>query len=306
MAFYTRGDKALKDTAKTPALIAEFEAERDRLDDAFDSVAAAVTAATYGIAGAVDLYANLPAPGTLDENAIYIVRLDTGSPSGNGLYRVGSGAWVFLDALNEQDASEVSYDNTASGLVATDAQAAIDELDGRLDTAEPTIAASAAHATGDGSDHANVALGDTHRTGNGADHANVALGDTHRTGDGSDHANVALGDTHRTGDGSDHANVALGDTHRTGDGSDHANVALSDTHRTGNGADHANVALADTHRSATNNPHSVTAAQVAASNDWTTPPTGTSVGEMCFDTTAVKPYWWTGAGWVDATGGAHA
>jgi len=36
----------------------------------------------------------------------------------------------------------------------------------------------------------------------------------HRTGDGSDHANVALNDTHRGGDGSDHANVALNDTHR--------------------------------------------------------------------------------------------
>lgn len=42
-------------------------------------------------------------------------------------------------ALEAQDeASEIIYDNSTSGLAATDAQSAIDELDGRLDTIEAT------------------------------------------------------------------------------------------------------------------------------------------------------------------------
>ena len=41
-----------------------------------------------------------------------------------------------LDAQN--DASEISYDNTVSGLVATNAQDAIDEVEGRVDTLDNT------------------------------------------------------------------------------------------------------------------------------------------------------------------------
>ena len=37
------------------------------------------------------------------------------------------------------DASDVTYDNTASGLTATNAQGAIDEVEGRVDTAETSI-----------------------------------------------------------------------------------------------------------------------------------------------------------------------
>jgi hypothetical protein len=128
----------------------------------------------------------------------------------------------------------------------------------------------------------------------------------HDVADGTSHANVVLNDTHRTGDGSDHANVATNDAHVAGDGSDHANVALNDSHRTGNGSDHADVATNTTHSGlTTGNPHSVTPAEVAASNDWTTPPTSTTTGEMVFDSTAGQPFWWDGSQWVDATGAAH-
>lgn len=51
--------------------------------------------------------------------------------------------------------------------------------------------ANTAHAAGDGSDHANVALNDTHRASDGTDHANVVVNDAHVAGDGSDHADVA-------------------------------------------------------------------------------------------------------------------
>jgi len=54
---------------------------------------------------------------------------------------------------------------------------------------------------------------------------------------------------------------------------------------------------------------SVTAAIAAAvapvTNDWTTPPTGTVIGELCYDTTLSKPFWWDGAAWNDAAGVAH-
>jgi len=42
-------------------------------------------------------------------------------------------------ASSDYDADQIDYDNTTSGLTATDAQAAIDEVEGRLDTAESTI-----------------------------------------------------------------------------------------------------------------------------------------------------------------------
>lgn len=43
------------------------------------------------------------------------------------------------DAVDAHDASAISYDNATSGLTATDTQAAVDEVEGRLDTAETTL-----------------------------------------------------------------------------------------------------------------------------------------------------------------------
>lgn len=52
-------------------------------------------------------------------------------------------------ALEAQDeASEISYDNSTSGLTATDTQAAIDEVEGRLDTAETDLSGHIAASTG--------------------------------------------------------------------------------------------------------------------------------------------------------------
>lgn len=86
-----------------------------------------IVAAAFGISGAVDTYNDLPDPTGIYDNVIYIVRYDViGHP--NGLYKVVAGVWSFLDGLNLQDASEVPYDNSTSGLLATDVQDAIDEL----------------------------------------------------------------------------------------------------------------------------------------------------------------------------------
>jgi hypothetical protein len=43
------------------------------------------------------------------------------------------------DAVDAHDASAISFDNVASGLTATEVQAAIDEVEGRVDTAETNI-----------------------------------------------------------------------------------------------------------------------------------------------------------------------
>lgn len=43
--FYVRGNKELKETSNTSAIIAEFEKERDALDAAFTAVSAGVAAA---------------------------------------------------------------------------------------------------------------------------------------------------------------------------------------------------------------------------------------------------------------------
>lgn len=51
------------------------------------------------------------------------------------------------DAADAHDASAISYVNTTSGLTATDAQAAIDEVEGRLDTAESSLSSHVANTS---------------------------------------------------------------------------------------------------------------------------------------------------------------
>lgn len=53
-------------------------------------------------------------------------------------------AGIESGATADQSAAEVPYSNTTSGLTATDAQGAIDEVEGRLDTAESNISANTA------------------------------------------------------------------------------------------------------------------------------------------------------------------
>ena len=68
-----------------------------------------------------------------------------------------------LEAQNE--ASEITYDNSTSGLTATDVQAAIDEVEGRVDTAETNIGNNATAISDHISDataaHAASAIGNT-------------------------------------------------------------------------------------------------------------------------------------------------
>lgn len=117
---------------RRPALFEAFDRLQCRIKNAFDDTSEAVTAAIFGISGAVNTYAELPDPTALEPKTIYIVRQKAGSPSGNGLYWVqvvgGINQWAFLDALNMQDASEVEYDNTVSAIPATNVQDAIDWL----------------------------------------------------------------------------------------------------------------------------------------------------------------------------------
>jgi hypothetical protein len=117
---------------RRPAIFEAFDSLQLRIKNAFDDTSDAVTAAIFGIDGAVDTYAELPDPATLEVKTIYIVRQKAGAPSGNGLYWVrlalGVHVWEFLDALNMQDADEVPYDNSVSAIPAMDVQGAIDWL----------------------------------------------------------------------------------------------------------------------------------------------------------------------------------
>ena len=54
------------------------------------------------------------------------------------------------------DADDISYDNTSSSLTATDAQAAIDEVESRLDTAEASIVTNASSGSDNASDIADL------------------------------------------------------------------------------------------------------------------------------------------------------
>lgn len=56
-------------------------------------------------------------------------------------------AWSVVTAVNLGNAASISYDNATSSLTATQLQAAVDEVDGRLDTAETDIAALEASST---------------------------------------------------------------------------------------------------------------------------------------------------------------
>jgi len=115
---------------KRPAIFEALDDMKLQIKNAFDAVADSSTAAIFGIEGSVELYADLPDPESLYEKTIFIVRNSAGAPDGNGLYWVkvvgGIKQWEFLDALNLQDASEVPYDNTVSGIPAVNVQEAID------------------------------------------------------------------------------------------------------------------------------------------------------------------------------------
>lgn len=93
--------------------------------------------ATISNAGAVTL-----------SNAAVIAKVLTGFTSGAGTVSAsdsilgaiekldGNHAAHLADASDAHDASAISYDNASSGLTATDAQAALDEIEGRVDTLE--------------------------------------------------------------------------------------------------------------------------------------------------------------------------
>lgn len=146
--WYNPNPIVFRDGDKRDAIHNAFDERDNVLRGSFqgvqDDLDAAIVSASYGIQGAVNTYGDLPDPTTLEERTIYVVRQNAGAPSGDGLYWVqdlGAGnVWAFLDKLNLQDASEVPYDNAASGLAATDVQGAIDEVEGRVDTAEGQIA----------------------------------------------------------------------------------------------------------------------------------------------------------------------
>lgn len=82
-------------------------------------------------------------------------------------------AWVA--AIAEDGLSLLIYDNATSGLTATDAQAAIDEVEGRLDTAESTLSTHVADTTNPHSvTAAQVGLGNVDNTSDATKNAAVA------------------------------------------------------------------------------------------------------------------------------------
>ena len=99
---------------------------------------------------------------------------ELGYDTSNDILKVGDGAtnWLSLPDADSQSAAQVVYSNTASELVATTVQGAIDEIDLRLDTieADDETVGSIAKALKDAKDYADaleaddIAYTDTNKT----------------------------------------------------------------------------------------------------------------------------------------------
>jgi len=129
-----------------------------------------------------------------------------------------------------------------------------DTVDTQMKSNADDAAAAVAHATTDGTSHANVVLNDTHRASDGKDHSDVVTNNAKISY--TDAADVGLNTTHRGSDGKDHsdvvtnnakisytdaADVSSNTTHRGSDGKDHSDVVLNNTHRSSSGSDHSLV-----------------------------------------------------------------
>lgn len=83
-------------------------------------------------------------PGTAPVDTLAYVRTTTGifliNRNKRGVYRYTGSVWEFAgDSI--QSSANTSYDNTTSGLTAQTSQAAIDELDGRVDLNDAKVSA---------------------------------------------------------------------------------------------------------------------------------------------------------------------
>jgi len=89
-------------------------------------------------------------PAGTPPSAWYIARKvdDDAPPNPAGFYKNISGNWVWQFAVEVETASDVSYDNSTSGLSATEVQSAIDEVDANLD-AQITTYGAHDHSAGD-------------------------------------------------------------------------------------------------------------------------------------------------------------
>ncbi|MEA3280756.1 MAG: hypothetical protein U9Q38_09195 [Thermodesulfobacteriota bacterium] len=88
----------------------------------------------------------------LDTNALTDVRaakVDATTLGGKGITDAYTKVEVDAIADAQNEANEISYVNTTSGLTATDTQAAIDEVEDRLDTAESKLTGVEVGATAD-------------------------------------------------------------------------------------------------------------------------------------------------------------
>lgn len=97
--------------------------------------------------------ASLPSSPLTDQVVIKLGGASANDGSG-GIFWWNGSAWTKLVISNQVDAQFITYDNGTSGLAATDAQAAIDEVEGRLETAETKLATIQNGATANATDAA--------------------------------------------------------------------------------------------------------------------------------------------------------
>jgi len=206
------------------------------------------------IKGQVDVFANLPAAGTVTDQ-IWMVENSSGvwliNRKSAGPYYSDGRTWLaapdVINAFHKDVAGEINALTNKAIPVGNDLFLIEDSANSN-NKKKSTLTNAISKET-------NVAANTVHRTSDGKNHSDVVLNTTHRGSDGKNHADVV---TNTSNIAANVTAIGLNTTHRGSDGKDHSDVGLNNTHRTSDGSDHSDVFLLDASRNATKFPFTST------------------------------------------------
>ncbi|MHA1408820.1 MAG: hypothetical protein ACTSQY_00630, partial [Candidatus Odinarchaeia archaeon] len=142
----------------------------------------------------------------------------------------------------------------------------------------------------------------THATGNGSDHSDVALNTTHRTSNGSDHSFIDQDVTSGSAPTFLATNLADGGTNAIITLTQETNFETAYTHSQGDGSDHADVATNSAHVAANSGVHGITGSVVGTSDSQELTNKKIGTGTSDHSVTGASDLFITGKLEVDSTG----